>query len=128
MKAISLGKGGPSFPVNLLAGRGAVAFAGIAGPEGFFGQLRHAGIRICDSVSFPDHHRYTGGDFSKIFRLASGCGAELIVTTEKDAVRIPSPYREAMAAAQIELDFGSDREGFRALIMAGLGIRPKGAP
>jgi tetraacyldisaccharide 4'-kinase len=122
MKGISLMKGGPAFPIDMLSGRRAVVFAGIAGPEGFFGQLRQTGIRICGSLSFPDHHRYTAGDFSKIFRCASDHGAELIITTAKDAVRIPLPYRDALATAQIEIDFGADREGFRALITAGLGI------
>ena len=122
MKQISLIKGGPAFPIDTLVGRRAVAFAGIAGPEGFFDRLRHTGIKICGSLSFPDHHRYTAGDFSKIFHCASGRGAEFIITTAKDAVRIPPPYRDALAAVQVEIDFGADREDFCALITAGLGM------
>jgi tetraacyldisaccharide 4'-kinase len=122
LRGISLTKGEPAFPIDVLSDRKAVAFAGIAGPEGFFKQLREAGIRICGLLSFPDHHRYTAGDFSKIFRCASDHGAELIITTAKDAVRIPLPYREALAVAEIEIDFGPDREGFCGLTMARLGI------
>jgi tetraacyldisaccharide-1-P 4'-kinase len=74
-------------------------------------------------LSFPDHHRYTAGDFSKIFRCASCYGAEFIITTAKDAVRIPPPYRDALTATQIDIDFGADREAFCGLIAAGLGIQ-----
>ena len=93
MKGIALKKGGPVFPLDAFSDRKAVAFAGIAGPEGFFSGLREAGISICESLSFPDHHNYSAGDFSKIFRCASGHGADIIITTSKDAVRIPPPYR-----------------------------------
>jgi tetraacyldisaccharide 4'-kinase len=123
LSGISLMKSGPVFHVDRFAGRIAFAFAGIAGPEGFFGQLRQVGISICGALSFPDHHRYTADDLSRIFRAASRHGAELIITTEKDAVRIPSPYRDALAIARIEIDFGADRQNFLSLIMAGLGYR-----
>jgi tetraacyldisaccharide 4'-kinase len=122
MKAITLADGESPFPIGGLSGRRAFAFAGIAGPEGFFSQLREAGITICESLSFPDHHRYTGGDFSRIFGCASGCGAELIITTAKDAVRIPPPYRDAVITAEIEIDFGADSEGFCGLTAARLGV------
>jgi len=122
MRGISLTKGGPTFSIDLLSGRKAVAFAGIAGPEGFFRELREAGIRTCASLSFPDHHRYTAADFSRIFGCASDHGAELVITTAKDAVRIPPPYRDLLAVAEIEMDFGADSEGFLGLTIERLGI------
>ena len=56
-------------------------------------------------------------------RSASVCGAEFIITTAKDAVRIPSPFRNALTVAEIEIDFGVERESFCRLAMSGLGIR-----
>jgi tetraacyldisaccharide 4'-kinase len=121
VRGIRLLKGEPLVGLDRLLGRRAVAFAGIAGPEGFFEDLRQAGIGICESFGFPDHHRYTAGDFSKIFRAASQHGAELIITTAKDSVRIPLPYRDAFAVAEVGIDFGLDHEGFCSLTRVRLG-------
>jgi len=124
VKGISLGRGGPVYRLDEFFGRSAVVFAGIAGPEGFFEVLREAGIRICDSFGFPDHHKYKMDDFSKIFRAASKHRAEAIITTAKDFVRIPQSGRDAFAVAQTGIDFGRDREHFCGLIrstLSGLG-------
>jgi tetraacyldisaccharide-1-P 4'-kinase len=128
MKGISLGRGEPAFPIGGFSGCRAFAFAGIAWPEGFFTQLREAGIRVCGSLGFPDHHRYAGGDFSKIFGCASSRNAELIITTAKDVARIPPPYRDALAVAEIEMDFGAGRESFCGLAAAKLGVPGGGKP
>jgi tetraacyldisaccharide 4'-kinase len=124
MRGISLAKGEPPFSLSSLLDRKAVIFAGIARPEGFFNDLREAGIRICDSLSFPYHHRYTAGDFSKIFGSASKHGAEVIITTAKDAIRIPPPFRNAIAVAEIGIDFGADHEGFCSLTRSRLNMTP----
>ena len=96
-----------SFPINSLLDRKTVAFAGIVRPESFFKELGEAGITICDSLSFPDHHRYETGDLLGIFDSASKHGAEIIITTAKDAVRIPPPCRDAIAVAEMGIDFGA---------------------
>ena len=115
MRGISLTKGGPLFPLNSLLDRKTVAFAGIVRPESFFKELGEAGITICDSLSFPDHHRYETGDLLGIFDSASKHGAEIIITTAKDAVRIPPPCRDAIAVAEMGIDFGPDHEEFCGL-------------
>ena len=121
VRGISLRKGGPVFDPKEIWDRTAVVFAGIAGPEGFFSHIRQAGIRICVSFGFPDHHRYTAGDFSRIFHAASAHGAGVIITTAKDAVRIPLPYRDSVSVAEIGIDFGPDQEGFCRLTRGRLG-------
>jgi tetraacyldisaccharide 4'-kinase len=121
VRGISLRKGEPVFDPKALFNRRAVVFAGIAGPEGFFKHIRQAGIRICESFGFPDHYRYTAGDFARIFHAASEHGAEVIITTAKDAVRIPPPYRDSVSVAEIGIDFGPDQEGFSNLTRAMLG-------
>ncbi len=122
LRGISLTKGEPLFPLFSLLDLKAVIFSGIARPEGFFNDLEKAGLRICDSLSFPDHHRYTTGDFSKIFGSASKFGAEVIITTAKDAIRIPLPYRNSIAVAEMGIDFGPGHEGFCSLMRGRLGI------
>lgn len=57
------------------------AFAGLADNEQFFRAVQAVG-----TMSFPDHHRYTAEDLQCIRQAAAG--ADAIVTTEKDAVKI----------------------------------------
>ena len=89
-------------PVKLLPVKGALpdgegdtpegpflAFCGIADPEGFRFSLEHMGLRIHDLIVFPDHHPYSDMDVTRILEAASRVGAKVLVTTEKDAVRLP---------------------------------------
>jgi tetraacyldisaccharide 4'-kinase len=65
-----------------------VAFCGIARPEQFFEGLESAGLRLAARFAFPDHHRYTEGDFERIAAAAQQVGATALLTTEKDRVRL----------------------------------------
>jgi tetraacyldisaccharide 4'-kinase len=71
-----------------VAGQPVLALAGIAGPQRFFADLRDAGWNVVETMSFRDHHRYDSEDLVFIAEKAGGAGAEVIVTTEKDYVRL----------------------------------------
>jgi len=73
-------------PVAAEAGRGVVAFSGIASPRSFETLIEEAGMILLRHVRFPDHHRYSAEDV----RFLSGLAKEeaLLVTTEKDAVKV----------------------------------------
>ena len=75
--------------VGLDAQRRVLAVAGIARPERFFGALRTLGWDVAREVTFRDHHWFTARDLDTIQRAARESGASVIVTTEKDAVRLP---------------------------------------
>jgi tetraacyldisaccharide 4'-kinase len=77
-------------PLTFLKGRRVVAFSGIATPESFEKFLRDLGALIVARERFLDHYRYADEDFEALFALAKAEGAECLVTTEKDAVRIPA--------------------------------------
>ena len=62
-----------------LRGKRVVAFAGIANNAQFFDSLRAAGADVIATHEFPDHHRYKPEDIPR---------GELLVTTEKDAVKL----------------------------------------
>ncbi len=79
--------GGPDLGACL--GRRVFAFAGIARPERFFRDLAAAGVDLCGQRAFADHHAYVADDLQAVTEAASAAGAEMLVTTEKDAVRIP---------------------------------------
>lgn len=72
-----------------LTGTRILAVAGIARPERFVDALRAQGHEIVRALRFPDHHWYTTRDLDRIRAAAHASGADLIVTTEKDSVRLP---------------------------------------
>jgi len=76
-------------PLSFLKGRRVAAFCGIATPESFFKFLTDYGAELVARERFPDHYRYVEEDFVKLAALAHRSGAECLITTEKDAVRIP---------------------------------------
>ncbi len=73
-------------PVAELAGRPVVAVAGIARPERFLAMLEEAGARVVETMIYADHHDYDAGDWREI--RAAALGAEFVVTTEKDLVKL----------------------------------------
>ena len=76
--------------VNLaeLNGRRIFAFCGLGNPENFYEQLRREGINVVGTKTFPDHHQYTQKDIERIESEARACGAETLVTTAKDDVKL----------------------------------------
>ncbi len=66
----------------------ALAFAGIAQPGQFFGFLKNEGIEIIEEKVFSDHYLYTKLDIENLIANAREKGADSIITTEKDAVKI----------------------------------------
>ena len=84
-----------------LASRRVFAFAGLADNEQFFFSLRANNLDVVATRSFGDHHRYTADDIAAIKSEASAAGAEAIVTTEKDAVKIDDRDIIAIAAEMI---------------------------
>ena len=61
------------------------AFCGLGNPDAFFRDLGSWGLAICGQAIFPDHHLYTQQDFLEIMRAGKRAGANVFVTTEKDA-------------------------------------------
>ena len=64
------------------------AFAGIGQPKFFFEYLTNQSLENVKERIFEDHHLYTKEDINNILAEAKKLGAEAIVTTEKDAVKI----------------------------------------
>ena len=75
-------------PLGDLATRRLLAFAGIASPESFARTLDTLHVEVADFATFADHHWYTAGDLAALDARAAALGAEGLVTTEKDWVRL----------------------------------------
>jgi tetraacyldisaccharide 4'-kinase len=102
-------------PVGDLAGRQVTAVAGVARPERFLATLRGLGAAVVDVVEFPDHHVYTAGDAE---RIRSAAGGRLVVTTEKDLVKLERlPEMSALRALRVGLEV-DDGDALVALLAA----------
>jgi len=86
----SINNGSTRLSLDDLRGRRIAAFSGIATPESFEKILRSLGAEIGYNKRFLDHHRFTPEELERFFTRALDAKADLIVTTEKDAVRLPS--------------------------------------
>lgn len=71
-----------------LAGAPVYAFCGVGNPEGFRATLMEAGANLVGFAAFRDHHRFTDLELEELAAAAARVSAKLVVTTEKDAVRI----------------------------------------
>jgi tetraacyldisaccharide 4'-kinase len=83
------------------AGGPALAFAGIARPERFFADLSAGGWHLADRMVFRDHHPYTSRDVSAIASAARARSAVAVLTTEKDAVRLPAGALNGLPIAAV---------------------------
>ena len=63
--------------------------SGIARPERFYGDVTPRVGHVAGAAIFADHHAYTATDLAGVESQASAAGADAIVTTAKDAVRLP---------------------------------------
>ena len=75
--------------LDLLTGKKVASLSGIAQPESFEQSLVKLGGELVYSKRFADHHRFTQQEILNAINRAKKRQAEIIVTTQKDAVRFP---------------------------------------
>lgn len=107
---------GEARPYTALRGSRVLAFAGIARPESFFSLLRTLGAQVTAVRTYPDHYRYTRSDLAGIFPQAVDNNAVMIVTTEKDAVRLRNMAPEGVWALRVDLEV-LERDAWESLLM-----------
>jgi tetraacyldisaccharide 4'-kinase len=81
-----------------------LAVAGIAEPNRLADALSASGWTVGETVTFGDHHRYTARDVARVNAAARRVGATGIVTTAKDAVRLPEAAAWTVPVAVAALD------------------------
>jgi tetraacyldisaccharide 4'-kinase len=97
--------------LEFIKGSKAATLAGIANPYGFERMLKKLGVEVIYSRHFADHHFYTQQELIDILNRASRRGAEILLTTEKDAVRFPRLPPGKIPVFFLRLRIDSVREG-----------------
>jgi tetraacyldisaccharide 4'-kinase len=90
------------------------ALSGIASPRGFEETLVALGAKLLYHKRYADHHRYSQQEILDVINRAAERGCEIIVTTEKDAVRFPMLERRdlPMFFLRVEIEMLSGSEAF----------------
>ncbi len=105
-------------PLNSLAGKRIAAISGIANPLSFEAFLKKLGAEIVVSHHFADHHRFSEQELLEFVNEAQNAKVDMILTTEKDAVRIPklSTCHTPFVFLRVEIDILSGEESFQQCI------------
>ena len=101
-------------PLSFLRGKSVLVLSGIAVPGGFERELVHHGANVVDHKIFADHHRYSLQEILELHEEAHGLKVDAIITTEKDAVRIPRLEHPLvpMLFLRVEIEMFSGQEQF----------------
>jgi tetraacyldisaccharide 4'-kinase len=100
--------------LELLKGRKVASLSGIAQPESFEQSLVELGADLVYSKRFADHHRFTQQEVLNAINRGKKRQAEIIITTQKDAVRFPKLDRRDLPIyfMRVEIKIVSGAEDF----------------
>jgi tetraacyldisaccharide 4'-kinase len=101
--------------LDLLAGKKVASLSGIAQPESFEQSLAKLGGELVYTKRFADHHRFTQQEILNAINRAKKRQAEIIVTTQKDAVRFPKIDRRDLPFyfMRVEIKIVAGADGFQ---------------
>ena len=101
--------------LEFIRGRRVASLSGIAQPESFEGSLVKLGAELVYSKRHADHHRFTQQEVLNAINRGKKRQAEIILTTQKDAVRFPKIDRRDLPIyfMRVEIRILSGAEDFR---------------
>lgn len=94
----------PDPNIRYLTGKQCIAFCGIGRPNKFFSMLQEFNINVIRTIAFPDHHHYSSRDIKHLSSLSRVPGT-VLVTTEKDAVKLPTYFLEKIIVLTIDISW-----------------------
>jgi len=118
-QALVSGNTGDSMPLEHIRDKKICAVAGIGSPKAFIETIEALGGLLVSSLPFPDHHRYAADDISDIRRRSSESGAEIIITTEKDRIRLTDfpDFLKDIFVLKVQMEIFPSRELFESVIL-----------
>ncbi len=102
--------GKKSHPLKWLVGKKVFCFCGIGAPDSFIKTVKDLGAKVVGRLNLVDHYAYTASELKQLEDEAVSSGAEALITTEKDGVRITdyTPASLPILTLNIELKITSD--------------------
>jgi tetraacyldisaccharide 4'-kinase len=112
--------------LNYLHERQVGVFCGIASPRGFEQLIQRMSGELRYRKRFLDHHRYETGELERLFQLAKNTGVEVMITTEKDAVRIPKNFQPIIPLffLRMEIEIVEGYEDFEEVVSSICKLKP----
>jgi tetraacyldisaccharide 4'-kinase len=108
------------YPLGAVISKRCVAFCGIAQHQDFQNLIREIGCQVTHFLTFPDHHQYSQPDIKQILETAAISEADILLTTEKDLVKLSEtsfiPYK--LFAICIDIFFWNNRKAYENLILS----------
>jgi tetraacyldisaccharide 4'-kinase len=95
---------GAELPVQKLEGQPVWLMSGIAHNSKLYEKMLTYAVKIRGHSKFNDHHKYTLKELDAVLRSADEAGASLIITTQKDFVKIPEQYRTRFAYPELGIN------------------------
>jgi tetraacyldisaccharide 4'-kinase len=83
------GRTDSSMPVEACDGQRAWVFAGLGNPRAFRATVEAMGLNIVGEHFWPDHHTWSDAEMDAMAREAGRAKPDVVLTTEKDAVKLP---------------------------------------
>ncbi|GDY17493.1 tetraacyldisaccharide 4'-kinase [Verrucomicrobiota bacterium] len=107
-----------TLPLEHLRGKRIASFSGIATPERFEETLAGEGAILVANRRFLDHHAFNDEDLDEVLEQALRARADMIITTEKDAVRLQARFRPPLPLyyVRLEVEVLGDNDGFNAAV------------
>jgi tetraacyldisaccharide 4'-kinase len=106
---------GETRPLSSLKGLHVVAFSGIARPASFRFLLEQMGAQIRNFAGYPDHYVYQKTDLADIYQRAADAKADMILTTDKDGVRLRRLRPEGIWGLRIALEV-AEKEAWEQML------------
>jgi tetraacyldisaccharide 4'-kinase len=106
-------------PISELRNKDVYAFCGIANPDSFKKTLLAAGAKILFFEVFPDHHPYSAKEIEKIKKDLLKSGADYLMTTQKDAMRLQNhpEFLKMIFILRIKMEIKKTTQSFEDFII-----------
>ena len=89
----------------------ALEVSGIADPRSFYESLQRTNIMMIDKIAYFDHYEFQQSDIENLKKALINNDAEIIVTTEKDMIRLKSLDLDGLDIYSLGIDFQLDSAG-----------------